>query len=157
MEVMENNQWKPMLCSQGIPMLRESMGSRIKEHMSRHTFFEKITDPHVRELLYNHTRHGEVSTDTILSKVKLLEDEISSKVDHASYRQCLNECNKMIRYETKGMLLRTLASTSMHTCITKEINAIRERYGFEAVDTDFVLKRWLNKIYNENKGNLQVV
>ena len=73
MEVMENNQWKPMLCSQGIPMLREYMGSRIKEHMNGHTFFEKITDSHVRELLYNHTKHREVSTDTILSKVKLFK------------------------------------------------------------------------------------
>lgn len=53
MEVMENNQWKPILCSQGIPLIRE----RLKE--CGYECSEQMSDPDVRELLYNHTKHGE--------------------------------------------------------------------------------------------------
>ena len=53
MEVMENNQWKSMLCSQGIPIIRE----RLKE--CGYECSEQMTDPDVRELLYNHTKHRE--------------------------------------------------------------------------------------------------
>jgi len=53
MEVMENNQWKTILCSKGIPIIRE----RLKE--CGYEVSEQMTDSDVREVLYNHTRHGE--------------------------------------------------------------------------------------------------
>ena len=161
MEVMENNEWKPMLCSQGIPMLREHMGNHLKEHVNGHVFVEDITDPHVRELLYNHTKHGEVSTDTILSKVKLLEEDICppdvQNID--SYRQCINECDQMIRRETKGMTLHNLSVLNTHVFLTTNVNTIRARYKFEPVEREFVSKRWLIPIYKEtkNNGHLNVV
>lgn len=153
MELHRNNRWETVLCSAGLVMVRDS----ICKKLNGQSFTDNMSYSEFRDSLYAKSKRGNVSTEDVLANVNLPEEAAMIDTDPNVYR-CFKECDEMINKEVNGMYLATLSLPNTHGTLTKEVNAIRERYGFEPMDIQTVIDKWLNPIYSKNKraGNERV-
>lgn len=153
MELRRDDQWETVLCSAGLVMIRDS----ICKKLNGQSFTDNMSYSEFRDSLYAKSKRGNVSTEKVLANVNLPEEAAMIDTDPNVYR-CFKECDEMINKEVNGMYLATLSLPNTHGTLTKAVNAIRERYGFEPMDIQTVIDKWLNPIYSKNKraGNERV-
>ena len=123
MEFKMNDRWEPESCKTGIPKLRLNLEGRLKT-----TFDDDLTDPNLREFLYNKSHRGVVPQETILIKHNYVNSVKSNE------ENCADECQRVAEKEVKRMKIiapNGLCNTIFVDNLLKMVNEVRVRYEEE--------------------------